>query len=180
MPSVHNPRSPPKCRHEPLFTRPRPPHTFSQRRACSPPPSLRLGNAYPLDAALLENAGGRHLRLAWICSPADATQGWPGRYGVARVRVDTALRPQAPAVLLIPGPAGPARDPVVDLRVSAIPPHFVQPWASVEVVRGGGASGGIGKRLGGGNGQPGGGGSSGGGGGEPGERGVGLRLLVSG
>ena len=87
--------------------------------------------------------------------------------------MDTALRPKDPAVLLIPGSAGAARDPVVDLRVSAIPPHFVQPWASVEIVQDSGICGGVGGRLEGGNGQPGGGGGDGSGaksGGKPGER----------
>ncbi|CAM9442051.1 unnamed protein product [Pylaiella littoralis] len=79
--------------------------------------------------------GGRHLRLAWVDSPPDPTQGWAGHRGPARVRVDTALRAQDPAVLIMPGPVVGARDPVVDLLACAIPPHFVQPWATVEVVR---------------------------------------------
>lgn len=74
-------------------------------------------------------------------SPPDPSQGWPGRQGPARVRVDTALRPQDPAVLIMPGPTVPARDPVVDLRACAIPPHFVQPWATIEVVRDSGSAG---------------------------------------
>lgn len=93
--------------------------------------------------------GGRHLRLAWVESPPDLTQGWPGRRGPARVRVDTALRSQDPAVLIMPGPtaatAASDRDPVVDLRACAIPPHFVQPWATIEVVR---DSGGVGEEEG--------------------------------
>lgn len=35
----------------------------------------------------------------------------------------------------MPGPTASARDPVIDLLACAIPPHFVQPWATVEVVR---------------------------------------------
>lgn len=35
----------------------------------------------------------------------------------------------------MPGERAAARDPVVDLRACAIPPHYVQPWATVEVVR---------------------------------------------
>lgn len=81
-------------------------------------------------------AGGRHLRLAWVDSPPDASQGWPGCKGPVRVRVDTALRPQDPAVLIISGPrGGTKRDPVIGCRACAIPPHFIQPWATVEVVR---------------------------------------------
>ena len=48
--------------------------------------------------------------------------------------MDTALRPQDPAVLIIPGPTEAARDPVVDFRVQAVPPHYVLPWATVEMV----------------------------------------------
>lgn len=58
--------------------------------------------------------------------------------------MDTALRAQDPAVLITPGPTvGGARyrDPVVDLLACAIPPHFVQPWATVEVVRDSGSGG---------------------------------------
>ncbi|CAN0024428.1 unnamed protein product, partial [Hapterophycus canaliculatus] len=73
---------------------------------------------------------GRHLRLAWVNSPPDPKQAWPGRSGPARVRVDSALRPQDPAVLIMPGPTAAVRDPVVDLRACAIPPHYVQPWAT--------------------------------------------------
>lgn len=58
-----------------------------------------------------------------------------------RVRVDTALRPQDPAVLILPGLKEAARDPVVDLRACAVPPHFVQPWATVEVVQYAGSDG---------------------------------------
>lgn len=55
---------------------------------------------------------------------------------MARVRVDTALRPQDPAVLIVAGvPSATARDPVIELEACAIPSHFVQPWATVEVVR---------------------------------------------
>lgn len=58
--------------------------------------------------------------------------------------MDTALRPEDPAVLIIPGSKGQARDPVVGLRASSVPPHFVQPWATVEVVRHGGGGGEVG------------------------------------
>lgn len=81
-------------------------------------------------------SGGRHLRLAWFHSPPAEACDWPGRDGVARVRVDTALRPKDPAVLIIAGvPRVTARDPVVQLEACAIPPHFVQPWATIDVVR---------------------------------------------
>ncbi|CAN0152691.1 unnamed protein product, partial [Ectocarpus fasciculatus] len=96
-------------------------------------------NVCPQKAA---SFGGRHLRLAWVDSPPDPLQGWRGCSGPARVRVDTALRPQDPAVMIMPGPQAAARDPVVHLRACAVPPHFVQPWATVEVVRYGGGDGG--------------------------------------
>lgn len=77
---------------------------------------------------------GRHLRLAWIHSLADASQGWIGFEGLARVRVDTALRPQDPAVLIIPGLTEAVKDPIVDLRAYAVPPHYVMPWETIELV----------------------------------------------
>ncbi|CAN0454861.1 unnamed protein product, partial [Ectocarpus sp. 8 AP-2014] len=95
-------------------------------------------NVCPQQAA---SFGGRHLRLAWVDSPPDPSQRWRGCGGPARVRVDTALRPQDPAVMIMPGPRAAARDPVVHLRACAVPPHFVQPWATVEVVRDGGGGG---------------------------------------
>lgn len=91
--------------------------------------------SHPPSRCIAFQLGGRHLRLAWVDSPPDPTQGWAGHRGPARVRVDTALRAQDPAVLIMPGPVVGARDPVVDLLACAIPPHFVQPWATVEVVR---------------------------------------------
>lgn len=54
---------------------------------------------------------------------------------MVRVRVDTALRPADPAVLIMPGLKAAIRDPVVNVQARAVPPHLVMPWAKVEVVR---------------------------------------------
>lgn len=55
---------------------------------------------------------------------------------MARIRIDTALRAADPAVLIMAGvPSATARDPVVEIEVRTVPPHFIEPWATVEVIR---------------------------------------------
>lgn len=78
------------------------------------------------------HSGGRHLRLVWVDSPP--AEGWHGWCGVARLRVDTALSPEHPAVMISPGLSLAVRDPVVELQTCAIPPHYMQPWSTVELV----------------------------------------------
>ncbi|CAM9845807.1 unnamed protein product [Choristocarpus tenellus] len=76
--------------------------------------------------------GGRHLRLAWMESTS--APGWVGYRGLVRVHIDTALQPQDPAVFMLSTTKGPVvEDPVVDLSISSVPPHFLQPWAAVEI-----------------------------------------------
>ncbi|CAM9512107.1 unnamed protein product [Discosporangium mesarthrocarpum] len=76
--------------------------------------------------------GGRHLRLVWVES--SPTPGWRGRRGLARVQIDTALQPQDPAVFMLGGVTGAEKDPIVDLFVTSVPPHYIQPWEALEVI----------------------------------------------